>query len=110
MGSGAAVVAAQLEPLPHAPGTRYAALPPEAPPRGESLHDMTLRLLPYWHDTVVPDLRQYECMLVVSHGNTLRPLSKHLEIVSDDAVSGLEVPNVTPLRYRFPAGWPSQPG
>jgi len=41
-------------------------LPLEAPPRGESLHNVTLRLLPY--------------------GNTLRPLFKHLEIVSDDAV------------------------
>ena len=35
---------------------RYAALPPEARPRGESLHDVTRRLLPYWYDAIVPDL------------------------------------------------------
>lgn len=83
---------------------RYAALPPEARPRGESLHDVTRRLLPYWYDAIVPDLRQYECVLVVSHGNTLRALIKHLEVVSDDAVSGLEVPNATPLYYEFSDG------
>jgi 2,3-bisphosphoglycerate-dependent phosphoglycerate mutase len=81
---------------------RYAALPPEARPRGESLHDVTLRLLPYWYDTIVPDLRQHGCVLVVSHGNTLRALIKHLEVISDDAVSGLEVPNAKPLCYEFP--------
>jgi 2,3-bisphosphoglycerate-dependent phosphoglycerate mutase len=41
-------------------------------------------------------------VLVVSHGNTLRALIKHLEMVSDDAVSGLEVPNATPVCYQFP--------
>lgn len=89
---------------------RYATLPPEARPRGESLHDVTLRLLPYWYDAIVPDLRRYDCVLVVSHGNTLRALIKHLETVSDDAVSGLEVPNATPLSYQFPASRPGQPG
>ena len=89
---------------------RYAALPPEARPRGESLRDVTQRLLPYWYDAIGPDLWRYDCVLVVSHSNTLRALIKHLEMVSDDAVSGLEVPNATPLRYQFPAGQPDQPG
>jgi 2,3-bisphosphoglycerate-dependent phosphoglycerate mutase len=83
---------------------RYAALPPDARPRGESLHDVTVRLLPYWCDAIVPDLCRYDCVLVVSHGNTLRALVKHLEDVSDDASSGLEVPNAVPVCYRFEAG------
>ena len=65
---------------------------------------MTRRLLPYWYDAIIPDLRRYWCMLVVSHGNTLRALIKHLEGVSDDAVSGLEVANAKPLYYEFPGG------
>ena len=32
-----------------------------APPDGESLRDVTARLLPYWHDLIVPDLRTGEC-------------------------------------------------
>ena len=83
---------------------RYAALPVDARPRGESLHDVTLRLLPYWCDAIVPDLCRHSCVLVVSHGNTLRALVKHLEGVSDDASSGLEMPNAVPVCYRFEAG------
>jgi len=60
---------------------------------------VTRRLLPYWYDAIVPDLRRHDCVLVVSHGNTLRALIKHLDAVSDDAVSRLEVPNALPLRY-----------
>ena len=79
---------------------RYAVLPPDARPRGESLHDVMIRLLPYWCDAIVPDLFRHRCVLVVSHGNTLRALVKHLESLSDDAVADLEIPNATPLRYR----------
>lgn len=83
---------------------RYAALPPEARPRGESLKDVTARLLPYWYDVIVPDLRAGFLVLVVSHGNTLRALVKHLESVSDQASAGLEVPNGVPLLYELDAG------
>lgn len=83
---------------------RYAAVPPDLRPRGESLHDVTGRLLPYWYDAVVPDLRRYECVLVVSHGNTLRALVKHLEAIGDEEVSGLNVANASPLCYEYRAG------
>jgi 2,3-bisphosphoglycerate-dependent phosphoglycerate mutase len=87
---------------------RYAALPPQARPRGESLYDVTQRLLPYWYDTIIPDLYWYGCVLVVSHGNTLRALVKHLEGVGDDASAGLTVPNAVPVCYQFTAGHASR--
>jgi 2,3-bisphosphoglycerate-dependent phosphoglycerate mutase len=83
---------------------RYATLPPDARPRGESLHDVVVRLLPYWYDMIVPDLHRQGCVLVVSHGNTVRALVKHLEEVGDEASSGLEVPNGVPLCYEFRSG------
>lgn len=83
---------------------RYATLPPDARPRGESLHDVMVRLLPYWYDSIVPDLCRYGCVLVASHGNTLRALIKHIEAVSDEAASGLEVSNASPLCYEFLSG------
>jgi 2,3-bisphosphoglycerate-dependent phosphoglycerate mutase len=52
----------------------------------------------------MPDLYRHGRVLVVSHGNTLRALVKHLEGVSDDASSGLEVPNAVPVCYRFEEG------
>ena len=82
---------------------RYAALPAAAKPRAESLRDVTARLLPYWHDAVIPDLRRYGCVLVVSHGNTLRALVKHLQGVDDQASAALSVPNAVPLRYDLAA-------
>jgi 2,3-bisphosphoglycerate-dependent phosphoglycerate mutase len=80
---------------------RYAAIPAEARPRTESLRDVTARLLPYWYDAIVPDLHTGSCVLVVSHGNTLRALIKHLDRVSDEASARLEVPTGMPLIYEL---------
>lgn len=87
---------------------RYATLPPDARPRGESLHDVTARLLPYWCDVILPDLRRYSCLLVASHGNTLRALVKHVEGITDEEVSGLNVPNACPLCYELRPGRPGR--
>ena len=80
---------------------RYACLPPEARPTAESLRDVTARLLPYWYDAIVPDLLSGACVLVVSHGNTLRALIKHLDAIGDDEVTALNVPNGVPLVYHL---------
>jgi 2,3-bisphosphoglycerate-dependent phosphoglycerate mutase len=80
---------------------RYRALPPEARPRAESLRDVTARLLPYWYDAIVPDLRASGCVLVVSHGNTLRALVKHLESIPDDQIAELDIPTGIPLVYQL---------
>jgi 2,3-bisphosphoglycerate-dependent phosphoglycerate mutase len=80
---------------------RYATLPPEARPRTESLKDVTARLLPYWYDAIVPDLSSGACVLVVSHGNTLRALIKHLDHISDDQIAELNIPTGIPLAYEL---------
>ena len=72
-------------------------LPPEAQPRAESLRDVSARLLPYWYDAIVPDLLAGGCVLVVSHGNTLRALVKHLESIPDDQIDELDIPTGIPL-------------
>ncbi len=80
---------------------RYQGLPPDVLPRAESLADVTARLLPYWYDAIVPDLRARGCVLVVSHNNTLRALVKHLEAIPDDRIAGLEIPTGIPLVYQL---------
>jgi 2,3-bisphosphoglycerate-dependent phosphoglycerate mutase len=77
---------------------RYADLL-EALPRTECLKDVVTRMLPYWYDAIVPDLRRYGVVLVVAHGNSLRALIKHLDGLSDDEVVGLNVPTGIPLHY-----------
>ena len=90
---------------------RYVLVPPEARPRAESLRDVSARLLPYWYDAIVPDLRVGGCVLVVSHGNTLRALVKHLESIPDDQIDELDIPTGIPLVYELgPDMHPDVPG
>jgi 2,3-bisphosphoglycerate-dependent phosphoglycerate mutase len=79
---------------------RYANLL-DTVPRTESLKDVVERMLPYWYDVIIPDLRHYQVVLVVAHGNSLRALMKHLGGISDEEIVGLNVPTGIPLRYEL---------
>jgi 2,3-bisphosphoglycerate-dependent phosphoglycerate mutase len=78
---------------------RYAALPRDVLPRSECLKDVVVRMLPYWYDGIVPDLRAGHVVLVAAHGNSLRALVKHLDDMSDQAVVDLNIPTGQPLVY-----------
>jgi 2,3-bisphosphoglycerate-dependent phosphoglycerate mutase len=77
---------------------RYADLL-EIVPRTECLADVVERMLPYWFDAIVPDLRIGRTVLVTAHGNSLRAMVKHLDGLSDDEVVGLNIPTGIPLHY-----------
>ena len=79
---------------------RYADLL-DARPDTECLADVVARLLPYWYDAIVPDLRQYQTVLIAAHGNSLRALIKHLDALGDDEVVSLNVPTGIPLLYEL---------
>jgi 2,3-bisphosphoglycerate-dependent phosphoglycerate mutase len=79
----------------------YAALAPADLPASESLRDCQRRMLPYWHEELVPRLRAGRRLLVVSHGNTLRGLVMHLDDLSAEAMERVEIPSGVPLVYRF---------
>jgi len=78
---------------------RYAGLAPEIVPRTECLADVVARLLPYWYDAIVPDLRAGRTVLVAAHGNSLRAMVKHLDGIDDDTIVGLNIPTGIPLAY-----------
>jgi 2,3-bisphosphoglycerate-dependent phosphoglycerate mutase len=78
---------------------RYAALAPEVVPATECLADVVVRMLPYWYDAIVPDLRSGATVLVAAHGNSLRALVKHLDGMGEEEVVGLNIPTGIPLRY-----------
>ncbi len=80
---------------------RYATLPPELRPDTECLKDVLERMLPYWYDAIVPDLRLGQTTLVAAHGNSLRALVKHLDGLTDEAVVGLNIPTGIPLVYEL---------
>jgi 2,3-bisphosphoglycerate-dependent phosphoglycerate mutase len=108
-----------VAPPPVEPGTpgdpaadpRYAGLDPAVLPRTESLADVTARLLPYWNDEIVPDLRRGHTVLVTAHGNSLRALVAHLDGLSAEEVLDLNIPTGMPLRYELGADLrPATPG
>jgi len=80
---------------------RYAELADEIVPRTECLADVVDRMLPYWYDAIVPDLRTGRTVCVAAHGNSLRALVKHLDDMSEQAVVGLNIPTGIPLVYRL---------
>ncbi|MDQ1416054.1 MAG: 2,3-bisphosphoglycerate-dependent phosphoglycerate mutase [Acidimicrobiaceae bacterium] len=78
---------------------RYAELAPELVPATECLADVVVRMLPYWYDAIVPDLRRGKVVLVAAHGNSLRGLVKHLDGISDEDIPNLEIPTGIPIVY-----------
>jgi 2,3-bisphosphoglycerate-dependent phosphoglycerate mutase len=80
---------------------RYVDLPPDALPDTECLEDVLARVLPYWSDALVPDLRAGKIVLVSAHGNSLRALVKHLDGIPDSEIAELNMPTGVPLVYEL---------
>ena len=68
-------------------------------PLSESLKDTIARVLPYWNSRIAPELRGGRRVLISAHGNSLRALVKHLSGISDDKITGLEIPTGQPIVY-----------
>jgi 2,3-bisphosphoglycerate-dependent phosphoglycerate mutase len=88
------------DPYSQSRDSRYADLGDELP-RTECLKDVVIRMLPYWSDSIVPDLKAEKVVLVTAHGNSLRALVKHLDGISDADISGLNIPTGIPLLYEL---------
>jgi 2,3-bisphosphoglycerate-dependent phosphoglycerate mutase len=82
---------------------RYATLPPELLPGAECLKDVVDRMLPYWYDSILPDLLTNASVLVSAHGNSLRALVKHLDGLSEQQVVELDIPTGVPRVYELGA-------
>ncbi len=80
---------------------RYARLAPEVLPASECLADVVDRLVPYWVDRIIPDLRAGKVVLVAAHGNSLRALVKHLDGIGEDTITELNIPTGIPLVYQL---------
>ncbi|MBO1030699.1 phosphoglyceromutase [Tessaracoccus sp. SD287] len=80
---------------------RYADIPANERPLTECLKDVVARMLPYWESDIKPDLAAGKTVLIAAHGNSLRALVKHLDGISDDDISGLNIPTGVPLFYEL---------
>ncbi|KAJ8382843.1 hypothetical protein SKAU_G00036210 [Synaphobranchus kaupii] len=72
-------------------------VPKEDLPRSESLKEVLDRLLPYWENVVVPEIKKGETVLISAHGNSCRALLKHIEGISDADIAGVTLPTGIPI-------------
>jgi 2,3-bisphosphoglycerate-dependent phosphoglycerate mutase len=80
---------------------RYAQLDPRVLPASESLKDTLARVLPFWNDRIVAELKAGKNVLVVAHGNSLRAVVKMLDNVSEADITELNIPTGVPLVYEL---------
>ena len=58
-------------------------------------------MLPLWENEIAPLIKSGKKVLIVAHGNSLRSLIKHLDNISDDKISEVNVPTGIPLVYEL---------
>lgn len=80
---------------------RYATLTPDQLPLTESLKITIDRVMPYWFETIAPELNAGKRVLVVAHGNSLRGLVKYLDDIGEDDITELNIPTGVPLVYEL---------
>ena len=80
---------------------RYAALSEEEVPLSECLKDTVDRFLPFWHETIAPEIRKGRNVIIAAHGNSLRALVKYLDNISEEDIVGLNIPTGIPLVYEL---------
>lgn len=78
---------------------RYAGI--ENLPGTESLALTLLRVVPCWEECIAPELRAGHNVLIAAHGNSLRALVKMLDDVSDEDITGFNIPTGIPIAYEL---------
>lgn len=80
---------------------RYSNVPVMEIPLTECLKDTVERFLPFWKTTIAPSIMDNKKIVIVAHGNSLRALIKYLDLVSDAAITELNIPTGIPLVYEL---------
>jgi 2,3-bisphosphoglycerate-dependent phosphoglycerate mutase len=80
---------------------RYANLSMDELPLTECLKDTVERFLPYWHQTIAPDVKAGKKVVIAAHGNSLRALVKYLDNMSEAEIVELNIPTGMPLVYEL---------
>jgi len=88
------------DPYSQANDARYADLGKELPAT-ECLKDVVARMMPYWQESIIPDLKAGKRVLVNAHGNSLRALVMHLDGISEADIAELNIPTGIPLLYNL---------
>ncbi len=80
---------------------QYKGVDPKVLPLHESLKDTIARVVPYYNEVIVPEIKAGKKVLIAAHGNSLRALVKYLDNISDEDIAGLNIPTGVPLVYEL---------
>lgn len=80
---------------------QYNGVDPKVLPLHESLKDTIARVVPYYNEVIVPEIKAGKKVLIAAHGNSLRALVKYLDNISDADIAGLNIPTGVPLVYEL---------
>ena len=80
---------------------QYKGVDPKVLPLHHSLKDTIDRVVPYYNDVIVPEIKAGKKVLIAAHGNSLRALVKYLDNISDADIAGLNIPTGVPLVYEL---------
>lgn len=80
---------------------QYKGVDPKVLPLHESLKDTIARVVPYYNEVIVPEIKAGKKVLIAAHGNSLRALVKYLDNISDADIAGLNIPTGVPLIYEL---------
>ncbi len=80
---------------------KYKGLNEKDIPLTESLKDTIIRVLPYWKDEIISELKSDKKVLVSASGNSLRALVKIIDNVSEEDIVHFNIPTGIPLVYEL---------
>lgn len=74
-------------------------------PLAESLKNTIARVVPYYEENILRDMKAGKRVIIAAHGNSLRALVKTLDNISEEKIVGVNIPTGTPLVYEFNDDW-----
>ena len=80
---------------------RYQHLTERELPLTENLSETMDRVLPFWHETIVPVMRKNEKVIIAGHGNSLRALIRYINNLTDEQIARLDIPTAVPWVYEL---------
>ena len=80
---------------------KYKDISPDMLPSGESLNDLTNRVVPCFEEIMNKYVLNDKKVVICCHHNVIRALVKHIDQLDESQVASVEIPLGLPLVYKF---------
>ena len=80
---------------------KYKNYPKENLPLRESLKDIINRVIPYYEEVILPEIKSGKKVLIAAHSNSLKALIKHLDDIPEQQILDLKIRNGVPIIYEL---------